>query len=82
MQGDPDRGGDTPPLDYSKLLGETLIERRQRASLTVSQAAALLGVCPAAVLEWERGKGSLWHGGPHGTVDFDLMARIRTAYGH
>jgi transcriptional regulator with XRE-family HTH domain len=64
-----------------ELLGRAVRVRREKCKLTQAQAAQELGVSRDTVIRWEKGEGSLWTGGPEGTVDYAMMAKLRTVYG-
>lgn len=76
-------GGQPGPADgrVRELIGQAIRIRREKAGMTLEQAAEKLGIDPKTLKRWEGGTGSLWTGGDAGTVDHAMMDRLKEAYG-
>lgn len=63
-----------------ELIGQAIRIRRERAEMTQAQAAEALGVSRDTLIQWEKGRGSLWVGGDAGCTDLKVMARLKEVY--
>jgi transcriptional regulator with XRE-family HTH domain len=50
--------------------------RRKKAELSQEQLGEKLGVSAKTIARWEKGEGSLWTGGPGGTIDWPMLRRV------
>jgi transcriptional regulator with XRE-family HTH domain len=75
--GGEDHGGDE---QARVLIGRAIKVRREKAQMTLPEAAEALGITRETLTRWEKGEGSLWTGGDAGCVDHTMMAKLKAVY--